>query len=119
MGVYRRKNKDGVQYGPWIMQYPCGLDPQTGKIKYACEKAGHSKRVADLAFSQKALEWDKKKHLGLETKKEYTFRELVDWYLTLPKVKQKKSFSSDISTDNNSERGIWQHECSSNQTGHD
>lgn len=95
MGVYRRKNKDGVQYGPWIMQYPCGLDPRTGKIKYTCEKAGHSKRVADLAFAQKALEWDKKKHLGLETKKEYTFRELVDWYLTLPVAKKKRSFDKD------------------------
>ena len=97
MGVYRRKNKAGDYYGPWIIQYPSGVTARTGKIRYTSEKAGHSKRVADLAFSQKALEWDKKKHLGLETKKEYTFRDLVDWYLTLPKVKQKKSFSSDIS----------------------
>ena len=97
MGVYRRKNKEGVQYGPWIMQYPGGIDPRTGKIKYACEKAGHSKRVADLAFAKKVLEWDKKKHLGLETKKEYTFRELVDWYLELPKVKEKRSYREDVS----------------------
>jgi len=95
MGVYRRKNKEGAYYGPWIMQYPIGIDPQTGKIKYACEKVGHSKRVAELAFAQKELEWDKKKHLGLETKKEYTFRELVDWYLTLPVAKKKKSYNKD------------------------
>jgi integrase len=97
MGVYRRKNKAGDYYGPWIIQYASGVATQTGRVKYTCEKAGHSKRVADLAFAKKTLEWDKKKHLGLETKKEYTFRELVDWYLTLPKVKQKKSFTHDMS----------------------
>ena len=78
------------------MQYPCGVDPRTGKIKYACEKAGHSKRFADLSFAKKILEWDKKKHLGLETKKEYTFRELVDWYLALPMTKKKKSYNKDL-----------------------
>ena len=95
MGVYRRKNKAGDYYGPWIIQYASGVATQTGRVKYTCEKAGHSKRVADLAFAKKTLEWDKKKHLGLETKKEYTFRELVDWYLTLPVAKKKKSYNKD------------------------
>jgi len=95
MGVYRRKNKAGDYYGPWIIQYASGVATQTGRVKYTCEKAGHSKRVADLAFAKKTLEWDKKKHLGLETKKEYTFGELVDWYLTLPVAKKKKSYNKD------------------------
>jgi integrase len=30
------------------------------------------------------LDWQKKKHFGLDTKKDYPFRELVDWYLRLP-----------------------------------
>ena len=93
MGVYRRKNKAGDYYGPWIIQYPSGVTARTGKIRYTSEKAGHSKRVADLAFAKKTLEWDKKMHLGLETKKEYTFRDLVDWYLTLPVAKKKKSYN--------------------------
>ena len=89
MGVYRRKNKEGVYYGHWIMQYPIGIDPRTGKTKYTSVKISHNKRVAELAYGKKMLEWEKKKHLGLEKKKEYTFRELVDWYLDLPRVKEK------------------------------
>jgi integrase len=95
MGVYRRKDKNGAYYGPWIMQYPIGIDPRTGKTKYTSVKISYNKRVAELAYGKQMLEWEKKKHLGLEKKKEYTFRELVDWYLGLPKVKQKKSYKDD------------------------
>ena len=90
MGVYRRKNKHGEPCGPWIIQYPVKVDPQTGKVRYTSEKSGHGKRLADLAFAQKMLEWEKKKHLGLEKRKDYLFRELADWYLTLPVAKKKK-----------------------------
>jgi integrase len=95
MGVYRRNNKNGDPCGPWIIQYPYAVDPRTGKLKYTSEKVGHSKRLADLAFGQKMLEWEKKKHLGLAKKKEYAFRELVNWYLTLPVAKKKKSYDKD------------------------
>ncbi|PJC73507.1 MAG: hypothetical protein CO013_06690, partial [Syntrophobacterales bacterium CG_4_8_14_3_um_filter_58_8] len=77
MGVYRRKKRRGEPAGPWIIQYPKGVDPRTGKIRYTSEKIGYSKRMADLAFGRKMLEWEKKKHLGLEKKEEYLFRELV------------------------------------------
>ncbi|MCK4389817.1 MAG: hypothetical protein KAV83_06230 [Desulfobacterales bacterium] len=96
MGVYRRKDKDGKPYGPWIIQYPYAVDPKTGKAKYTSEKAGHGKRLADLAFGKKMIEWEKKKHLGLESKREYSLAELVDWYLELPKVKRKKSYKDDV-----------------------
>jgi integrase len=95
MGVYRRKDKRGEPYGPWIVQYPSAIDSRTGKQKYACVKAGLSKRLADLTFAQKMLEWEKKKHLGLERKEEYLFRELVDWYLKLPVAMKKKSYNKD------------------------
>lgn len=95
MGVYRRKNKQGVPYGPWIVQYPAAIDPRTGKIRYACERVSHQKKVAELAHGKRMLDWEKKKHLGLEKKKEYSFRELVDWYLGLPKVKAKKTYRDD------------------------
>jgi integrase len=97
MGVYRRKNKHGEPYGPWIVQFPCAINPQTGKQKYTSVKAGHGKRLADAIFAQKMLDWEKKKHLGLEKKKDYTFRELADWYLGMPKVKQKRSYAQDVS----------------------
>jgi integrase len=95
MGVYRREKRRGEPAGPWIIQYPKGVDPRTGKIRYTSEKIGHSKRMADLAFGRKMLEWEKKKHLGLEKKEEYLFRELVEWYLKLPVAMKKKSFNKD------------------------
>ena len=91
MGIYRRKNKQGKYYGPWYIQYPKGADISTGKIKYACEKVGFSKRWADRAFAKKLLEWQERKFLGLQKRKEYTFGELVAWYLSLPKTNQVKS----------------------------
>jgi len=66
-------------------------------VKFAhLPPVGASKRLAELAFAKKMLEWEKKKHLGLESKKEYTFGELVDWYLELPVAKKKKSYDKDV-----------------------
>jgi integrase len=91
MGIYRRRDKQKKYYGPWYMQYPQEVDPIAGKVKYACEKVGFSKRRAERAFAKKMVEWEKRKHLGLEKKKEYLFRELVDWYLSLPAASRLKS----------------------------
>ncbi|NIM97842.1 MAG: tyrosine-type recombinase/integrase [candidate division Zixibacteria bacterium] len=91
MGIYRRKDKDGKPFGPYIVQYPYAVGPVTGKVKYTAIAAGLSKRLAKQIFAQKMLEWEKKKHLGLETKKDYTFRELVDWYLNLSGTLKLKS----------------------------
>lgn len=91
MGIYRRKNKEGKYYGPWYMQYPRSADPLNGKIKYACEKVGFYKKIAERAFAKKMLEWEQQKFLGLKKRKDYLFRELVDWYLSLPKTHQLKS----------------------------
>ena len=96
MGIYRRKDKNGKYYGPWIIQYPYAIDPMTGKVKYTTEKVGYSKRLAERAFAKRMLEWEEKKHLGFEIKKRYTFGELIDWYLGLSKVKAKKSYRDDL-----------------------
>ncbi len=94
MGIYRRKDKQtGKHYGPWYIQYPKEIDPSTGKTKFVCEKLGFSKRQAERAFAKKMLEWQEQKYLGLVKKKRYVFRELADWYLSLPKTKQVKSVS--------------------------
>ena len=37
-----------------------------------------------------------KKHLKLEAKKQYTFAELLEWYLDHPKAKRKKTYLRDI-----------------------
>jgi len=91
MGIYRRKNEEGEYYGPWYMQYPRSADPLNGKIKYACEKVGFSKKIAKRAFAKKMLEWEQQKFLGLKKRKDYLFGELVDWYLSLPKTHQLRS----------------------------
>ena len=96
MGIYRRKDKEGRYYGPWIIQYPYAIDPMTGKVKYTTEKVGYSKSLAERAFAKRMLEWEEKKHLGFEIKKRYTFGELIDWYLGLSKVKAKKSYRDDL-----------------------
>jgi len=96
MGIYRRKDKNGKYYGPWIIQYPYAIDPMTGKVKYTTKKVGYSKRLAERAFAKRMLEWEEKKHLGFEIKKRYTFGELIDWYLGLSKVKAKKSYRDDL-----------------------
>jgi len=91
MGIYRRKNKDGKYYGPYIVQYPVSIDPLTKKIKYSTVTAGFKLRAANAVQAQKLLEWEKKKHLGLEEQRAYTFRELAFWYKDLPQTKALKS----------------------------
>jgi site-specific recombinase XerD len=46
---------------------------------------------AERAFAKKMVDWEKRKLLGLEKRKEYLFRELVDWYISLPGVSRLKS----------------------------
>ena len=96
MGVYRRKDKKGKYYGPYIVQYPHRRDPITGKAIRTSLKVNGSKRLATRVYQQKLVEWEKKKHLGLEVKKEYTFGELLEWYLDHPKAKRKKTYLRDI-----------------------
>jgi integrase len=91
MGVYRRKNKKGTHYGPWYIKYPKSVDLITGKTKYTSHKVSFSRKLADRAFARKMLEWQERKHLGLEKKKQYTFGELIKWYLSLPGTSQVKS----------------------------
>jgi hypothetical protein len=91
MGIYRRKNKQKKHCGPWYIQYPVKADLLTGKIKYVCKKVGFSKRQAERAFANEMLKWQEKKFLGLEEKAKYSFDELVDWYLSLPKTGQVKT----------------------------
>jgi integrase len=42
------------------------------------------------------VEWERKKYLKQEAKKEYTFGQLLEWYLDHPKAKRKKTYLRDI-----------------------
>ncbi len=96
MGVYRRRDKGGKHYGPYIVQYPYRIDPINGKAAWTTCSVRGSKRLAKRVYQQKLVEWERKKHLKLETKKEYIFGELLKWYLDHPKAKRKKTYLRDI-----------------------
>ena len=96
MGVYRRKDKMGRRYGPYIVQYPYRIDPLTGKSVWTTCSVRGSKTLAKRVYQQKLVEWERKKHLKLEVKKEYAFGELLDWYLDHPKAKRKKTYLRDV-----------------------
>ena len=96
MGVYRRKDKRGKHYGSYIVQYPYRIDPITGKAVWTTCSVHGSKTLAKRVYQQKLVEWERKKHLKLEAKKEYTFGELLEWYLEHPKAKRKKTYLRDI-----------------------
>jgi len=96
MGVYRRKDKGGRYYGPYIVQYPYRVDPVTGRTFWTTCKVRGSKVLAKRVYQQKLIEWERKKYLKLEAKKEYAFGELLEWYLEHPKAKRKKTYLRDI-----------------------
>jgi len=96
MGVYRRKDKGGRHYGPYIVQYPYRVDPVTGRTFWTTCKVRGSKVLAKRVYQQKLIEWERKKYLKLEAKKEYAFGELLEWYLEHPKAKRKKTYLRDI-----------------------
>ena len=56
------------------------------------------------------LEWQKKKHLGLEKNREYKFGELTDWYLSLPKTEPDKVDLQDQAALPETQRDFWQYE---------
>jgi integrase len=91
MGVYKRKKKYGKLRLFWIVKFPHGRDPLTGRILYTTLVAGPYKREAEAIFQKKMVEWRRKVHLGIEQKKDLTVSELVDWYLALPRTLQVRS----------------------------
>lgn len=91
MGIYRRKGKDGKPYGPFIVQYPYMVDPATKKTRHTAISAGFSRKRARSLFAEKMLEWEEKKRLGIESKRDYSFKKLVDWFEELPVVQKLKT----------------------------
>jgi integrase len=96
VGVYRRKQKGGKHYGPYIVQYPYRIDPVNGKVVWTTCRVHGSKILAKRVYQQKLIEWERKKYLKLEAKKEYTFAGLLEWYLDHPRARRKKTYLRDI-----------------------
>ena len=50
MNVYQSyKDGQGGKTGPWLIKYPYGRNPLTGKIKCKIEKVGEFKELAERA----------------------------------------------------------------------
>ena len=82
------------RYGNWYVIYPVARKAN-GQIKYAEKKVGKYKRQADELDEMLRSEFKKRELLGIkhDQKQRMSFVELVDWYVELPKVKARKSYS--------------------------
>lgn len=78
----------------WYVTYPVGRKPN-GKIRYTEKKVGKYKRQAIEMDEMLRSEFRKREILGLnhEKKERMSFTELADWYVELPKVQARKSYS--------------------------
>ena len=91
MGVYRKyRDKNGKTTGPWFVKYPSGRDLH-GKIS-------NSRKFEEQFLREKQDEFFKRDIQGLEIQDPnlINFHELMDWYLELPHVKGKKSYTNDF-----------------------
>ena len=66
MGLYRRKDKKGKHYGPYIVQYPYRVCPVTGKALWTTCSVHGSKTLARRVYQQKLIDWEKKKLMKQE-----------------------------------------------------
>jgi len=82
------------RYGNWYVIYPVARKAG-GQIKYAEKKVGKYKRQAGELDEMLRSEFKKRELLGIkhDQKQRMSFTELADWYVELPKVKTRKSYS--------------------------
>lgn len=95
MGVFQRyKNKEGKSNGHWFARYPVKRD-MNGKIVYERKKVG-DKTAAKIFFAQKVAEFEMRERTGSQYTRDFTFGQLVDWYLEQPGPKAKCSYKDDV-----------------------
>ena len=101
MGIFKRKDQEGKPSGPWYIQFPHRMDPVTERVIYTTRSGGQSKRMAQRHLSKNMLDWEKKKLLGrVGTIKDRTVEQVLNWYLSLPSTKAKRSYDRDQSRAN-------------------
>lgn len=104
MPIYtdKRTGKKVIQYQTGFKSVPDPRNP--GKLirrpKYKTEVVGKSARVARKILSKRESEWEQKKYseefVPEIPKPQYTFDELMAWYLELPVAKKKRSYNTDV-----------------------
>ena len=104
MPVYtdKRTGKKVIQYKVGYRYIP---DPEKPgefiqRAKFKTEVVGRSMRFARKLLAKREAEWEQRRfaeeHNGAEKSVHYMFSELVAWYLSLPKVQQKRSYQKDV-----------------------
>ena len=109
MPIYtdKRTGKKVIQYQIGYKFIPDKEHPGNliKRPKYKTEVVGKSARLAKKLLAKKEAEWEEKKYQdNIEGEKEfqnYTFPELVSWYLNLPIAKKKRSYNKDVERSNN------------------
>ncbi len=104
MPIYtdKRTGKKVIQYQIGFRNVPDPKNP--GKLikrpKYKTEVVGKSARKARKKLARKEAEWEQKKYsedfVPETPKPQYTFGELMAWYLELPVAKNKRSYNTDV-----------------------
>jgi integrase len=104
MPIYTDKRTGNlvIQYQIGFRNVPDRENP--GKLikrpKYKTEVVGKSIRKARKKLARKEAEWEQKKYseefVPEISKPQYTFGELMAWYLELPVAKKKRSYTSDV-----------------------
>jgi integrase len=104
MPIYtdKRTGKKVIQYQIGFKNVPDPRNP--GKLvsrpKYKTEVIGKSARKAKKILAKREAEWEQKKYseefVPETSKPQYTFGELMAWYLELPIAKKKRSYTSDV-----------------------
>ena len=82
------------KHGSWYVIYPVGRKA-SGQIRYTEKKVGKYKRQAYELDEMLRADFKKRELLGIdhEQQKPMSFAELANWYVELPKVQARKSYS--------------------------
>jgi integrase len=104
MPVYtdKRTGKKVIQYKVGYRYIPDPKKPGEfiKRPKFKTEVAGRSMRVARKLLARRELEWEQRldtdENQAPNQQVHYRFSELVAWYLSLPKVRQKRSYRKDV-----------------------
>jgi integrase len=103
MPIYtdKRTGKKVIQFQIGFKSVPDLKNP--GKLikrpRYKTEVVGKSARIARKRLTKREAEWEQKKYseeaVPEQSKPQYSFGELMAWYLELPIARNKRSYKSD------------------------
>ena len=96
LGVYCRK--DVKRETLWTLYCPVSLSCRSNHREGCMEHLHGSrfKKFGETGLPAKIGRMGRKKYLKQDPRKEYTFGDLLEWYLDHPKAKRKKTYQRDV-----------------------